>query len=151
LPARRLVISRSSSRRVSGFSPDAAIFSAIRRSSRPSLDTAGFAMLPFFRDSGAVALAMTIFYRPIPMRLDWIRALLSLSSARLSNTTRIRDGDPFVWCLQSFDLTRTIPVVSRKSCSRFTEQHRPVAEEIMNAASEAHSQPGRALPVFPLI
>jgi len=63
LPVRRLAISRSSSRRVSGFSPDAAIFSAIRRTSRPSLDTGAFGLLPFLRDVGEETLAMPKVYR----------------------------------------------------------------------------------------
>ena len=61
-PARRFAISRSSSRRVSGFSPDAAILSLIRRRSLPSFDTTGFALWPFFWAAAlSVALAMTTF------------------------------------------------------------------------------------------
>jgi hypothetical protein len=48
---RRSAISRSSSRRVSNFSPDASILSLIRRSSLPSFETAGFAFAPFFRSA----------------------------------------------------------------------------------------------------
>ena len=65
LPARRSAISRSSSRRVSGFSPDTAICSAIRRRSRPSFDTGGFALWRFLRDAGAAAFAISLFYRRV--------------------------------------------------------------------------------------
>jgi len=61
-PARRSATSRSSSRRVSIFSPDASILSLIRRRSLPSFDTAGFTLWPFFGAAAlSVALAMPSF------------------------------------------------------------------------------------------
>ena len=61
-PARRSAISRSSSLRLSIFSPDAWIFSLIRRRSLPSFDTPGFVLGPLFIVGGlSTVLAMTPF------------------------------------------------------------------------------------------